>query len=126
MADPTINFVGSALVEGGGQILPLDFHSPYVIAWVFRGNVPPQNWHIGWIQPIVNSDIGENVGSPIQNLYIGQRKLFFPIYPFSPPFKIEVIPKSWITQLQCQFYEVIPPATEPVPDPDPNSTSTTP
>ena len=108
MPDPTINFVGSALVESGGQILPLEFNSPYILAWIFRGNVPAKNWHVGWIQPLINTDLGENIGDQIQNLYIGQRKISFNLHPFDPPYRIQIIPKNWIAQLEGQFYELEP------------------
>lgn len=127
MGEPTINFVGSALINNGGSLLPLSFNSPHIIAWVYRGNVPDRYWNVGWIRGLFDSDIGQNAAGNSQRLYIGKTKLFVPLYPFEPPFQIEIILKSWVEALDCQFYEIIPAPAQnvgniaPNPDLDPQN-----
>lgn len=117
MSDPTINFLGSTLISNGGSVLPFYCNSPHVIAWIFRGNVPANYYHVGWIRAILDTDMGENYAGNPQRLYVGKTKLFFPIFPFSPPYRLEISLKSWIEALDCQFYDVIPGVPTPTNDP---------
>lgn len=123
MADPSISFVGSALIDNGGSVLPYSFSSPHIIVWAFRGNTPENNFKAGWIRAIIDTDIGENYAGNAIRLYFGRVKLFFPIYPFDPPFKLQIILPPYISVLDCQFYQVAPAQTEPIGNlsPDPSS-----
>lgn len=123
MGDPQINFVGTGLLGNDGSLTPFSFNSSHLLLWVFRGNVPDNIHHVGWFRGVVDSDVGINGTGNVQRLYIGRTKIFIPIFPFSPPFQIEIITKPWIEQLDVQFYEIILSESQSQPNSinDPNS-----
>ncbi len=105
--EPITRFVGSVLMQERSLVLPFELTSNEIIVWAFRGNAPDSYFRVGWIQMLVNTDIGDVFAGNATRLYFDKTYLTFPVGSFRPPFKLQVSLKSYFEQLQLEIYEVL-------------------
>lgn len=108
MIEPSYLFRGNALILNG-EVLPFYFSSPYLAIECLRGNAPDYYYRVGYAQSIFNSDIGEQLSGTSVKLAFGKRFYNFSTFPFDPSvqaYQIQIFLKSWISQLEANFYEV--------------------
>jgi hypothetical protein len=106
--EPSYIFRGNALINNG-EVLPFYFSSPNLVIECIQGNAPPSYIRVGWATALFNSDIGgQSSGSPISLLF-GKRFYNFQTFPFDPSiqaYQLKINLRSWIEQLEANFYEV--------------------
>jgi hypothetical protein len=92
-----------------GEVLPFYFSSPFLVIECLLGNAPEYYYRAGYATPIFNSDIGEQLSGNSVRLAFGKRFYNFSTFPFDPSvqaFQLKINLKSWIAQLEANYFEV--------------------
>jgi hypothetical protein len=108
MVEPSYHFTGN-FTALDGEVLPFLFSSPFLVIDSLLGNAPDYYYQVGYATPIFNSDIGSQLAGSSIRLAFGKRFYSFNPFPFDPslsPYQLKINLKSWIGQLEANYYEV--------------------